>query len=247
MLLLDRLINFAPPFIHENFQLLSFGFLLTYVLFCLHWVMSTDWEEKFNWFSLIIGSTGILHLHYSNVLLLQNYEPLFISCWVGFCFYHTSTWRTNYNKVTKELGSIASLKPFDGSPLRFLIALPTTKNRAGQWNQPPFRNGIQVVLVILYGWLIGLHILPFLTPLHCRSEVSSNCCRYNFVMDSVDDTRSSVNMNYCSGPVRIAFAGAWSTGKTSIISALLGHSYSTAQIAPGEIDILTLIVWCIES
>ena len=39
-------------------------------------------------------------------------------------------------------------------------------------------------------------------------------------------------MNYCSGPVRVGFAGSWSTGKTTIISALLGHNYSTAQIAP---------------
>jgi len=36
----------------------------------------------------------------------------------------------------------------------------------------------------------------------------------------------------CSGRVRIAFAGAWLTGKTYLIGGLLGHNYSTAQSAP---------------
>ena len=41
-----------------------------------------------------------------------------------------------------------------------------------------------------------------------------------------------MNRNYCSGRVRVAFAGSWSTGKTYLIGALLGKNYSTAQSAP---------------
>jgi len=228
----ESLLAFAPQFVKDHFQLISFTLLLTYVLFLIHWLISTDWEDKFNWFSLIISSIGLLYLHYANVLLLFKYEPLFVTVWAALFFYHTSTWKTNYDRIRKEINSIASLKPFDGSLLRFFITLPTSKNKAGQWNPPPFRNGIHILLMFLYGTLISLHLLPFLIPQHCRGDPSPNCCRYNYVIESMDT--KSVNMNYCSGPVRIAFAGPWSTGKTSIISALLGHSYSTAQIAPGK-------------
>mmetsp|Transcript_53319 Transcript_53319/g.113273 ORF Transcript_53319/g.113273 Transcript_53319/m.113273 type:complete len:301 (-) Transcript_53319:71-973(-) len=41
-----------------------------------------------------------------------------------------------------------------------------------------------------------------------------------------------MNRNYCSGRVRVAFAGSWSTGKTYLLGGLLGHNYSTAQSAP---------------
>ena len=49
-------------------------------------------------------------------------------------------------------------------------------------------------------------------------------------MQTFDSHR--VNQNFCSGRVQIAFAGSWSTGKTFLIGALLGHPYSTAQSAP---------------
>jgi len=95
-----------------------------------------------------------------------------------------------------------------------------------------FKNAIHVLLILLYSGLLFLHLTPYVSPVHyCRSTISSPlCCRYNYVMEGFDT--HSVSSNFCSGPVRIAFAGSWSTGKTTIINALLGHNYSTSQIAP---------------
>jgi len=56
------------------------------------------------------------------------------------------------------------------------------------------------------------------------------CCRYNYAMG--DFVSQEVNQNYCSGRVRVAFTGSWSTGKTYLLGGLLGHNYSTAQSAP---------------
>jgi hypothetical protein len=231
----NLLLDYVPLFVKDHLSLLTFFSVLTYVLFLVHWVLSTDWEAKFNWCSLIIGLTGLFYLHYSHVLLILDYEPFFFTIWVVLLFYHSSVWKNNYNKIHEALESttiIASLKPFDGSIFRYFIVLPKMKNAAGQWNTPPFQNAIHVVLILLYTALILLHLIPFLTPLHCihDSSTTRHCCRYNFVMDQFH--LHSVNVNYCSGPVRIGFVGSWSTGKTSIISALLGHNYSTAQIAP---------------
>jgi hypothetical protein len=223
----------APLFVKDHLQLFIFFGTLSYTLFLCHWIVSTDWEAKFNWCSLLIGLSGLLFLHYSNVLLLLEYEPLFITIWMVLLFYHLSMWKSNYVKIRQALSSstiIASLKPFDGSILRYLIVIPTMKNAAGQWNTPPFRNAMHVVLVLLYSALLLLHALAYITPVSCIYDISQNCCRYNYVMNKFDT--QSLNMNYCSGRVRIGFTGSWSTGKTSIISALLGHNYSTAQIAP---------------
>jgi len=185
---------------HDHFQLIVFFGVLTYVLFLAHWIISTDWEAKFNWFSLIIGSTGLLYLHYSNVLLLLQYEPFFVTVWISLLFYHSSIWKSNYDKIRQELSRstiTASLKKYEGSILRFFITIPTVKNAANQWNSPPFRNAIHVLLVLLYSALVILHMLPYLTPLHCVHDISPNCCRYNFVISKFDT--QSVNMNYCSG------------------------------------------------
>lgn len=233
MILPDLLLDFAPLFVRDHLSLLTFFAVLTYVLFLVHWVLSTDWEAKLNWCSLIIGFTGLFYLHYSNVLLLLNYEPFFVVIWATLFFYHSSVWKNNYNKIHDALHStsvIASLKPFDGSVFQYLITLPKMKNAAGQWDSPPFQNAIHVILIMLYSTLLLLHMIAFVTPLHCVHDASTNCCRYNFVMDNFH--LHSVNVNYCSGPVRVGFVGSWSTGKTSVISALLGHNYSTAQIAP---------------
>lgn len=233
MTLTTLVTNIVPLFLKENFQLVAFFGSLTYVLFLVHWIISTDWEAKFNWFSLIIGITGFQYLHYSHVLLLAEYEPLFVTIWVLLLCYHLSIWNTNYSKINQALKSttiIASLKPYDGSILKYFIVLPTMKTSAGQWNTPPFRNAVHVLLVALYSSLLLFHIQAYVTPFNCRNDASPNCCRYNFVMQNFETL--SLNMNYCSGPVRVGFAGSWSTGKTTIISALLGHNYSTAQIAP---------------
>mmetsp|Transcript_40302 Transcript_40302/g.72605 ORF Transcript_40302/g.72605 Transcript_40302/m.72605 type:complete len:347 (-) Transcript_40302:1426-2466(-) len=94
--------------------------------------------------------------------------------------------------------------------------------------------------------------MPFITPLHCLgpaggeglsfigklsiilttpSQSSSMlCCRYNYAM--LDFETHQMNRNYCSGRVRVAFAGSWSTGKTYLMGGLLGKNYSTAQSAP---------------
>ena len=130
---------------------------------------------------------------------------------------------------SRKIG-IASLRPYEGSILRFIITLPTEKNAAGHWKAPAVGNGIHVVLVCMYAFLFLLHIIPFITPLSCLGQTSPLCCRYNYAIEGLDP--QSVNKDFCSGRVRIAFMGSWSTGKTSIINALLRHDYSTSQIAP---------------
>lgn len=234
MEIVQPLLKLAPAFVKENLQLILFIAVLTYVLFMVHWVATTDWESKFNWFSLIIASTGLLYLHYSHAIFVHQYELVFVCLWGTLWFYHFSTWNNNYEKVREELNArsvVASLRQFEGSMFRFLITLPRTKNSANQWETPPFRNAIHVMLVFLYGALLSLHTVPFFAPIaYCSGDISPLCCRYNYVVDGFDT--QSVSKDFCSGPVRIAFSGSWSTGKTTIINALLGHNYSTSQIAP---------------
>ncbi|CAJ1959499.1 unnamed protein product [Cylindrotheca closterium] len=234
--------------IRDHGALIFFLGILSYSLFLIHWVVSTNWESKFHTFSIVIAMSGIFYLHYSRVLLLEQYEIFFVQCWLLLGFYHVSTWKNNYDKVKTELNSIASLRPFQGSLMRFFIVRPMHKNSSNQWEQPPFRNGIHVLLIILYGWLLFLHVIPFISPVgYCRDQNSQEktlangsnrqnqatdvCCRYNYVMEGLDTTQS-VSSNFCGGPITIAFAGSWSTGKTTIINSLLGHNYSTSQIAP---------------
>jgi hypothetical protein len=221
----------VPIFVKDNLSILAFFAVLTYALFFLHWISTTDWEEKYNWFSLLLALSGILHLHYANVQLLHQYELFFFTCWVAFLSYHLSTWRNNFDKVHGQLQNIASLKPYQGSVFRYFITLPTSKSATGHWNPPHFSNFLQIILSLMYGCLIFLHIIPFVTPSGCMGGGTSPlCCRYNYVVKDFD--MHSVNADFCSGRVRIAFAGGWSTGKTSVINALLGHKYSTSQVAP---------------
>lgn len=227
------LAELTPTFLKENLQLALFLGLLTYILFLVNWIVTTDWEAKFHWCSVIICAAGLLFLHYSHATLLLQYEVVFVNIWAAFLFYHYSTWKHNYDKVADELSKTpltASLRPFQGSIFRFLITIPTTKNASNQWNAPPFRNAIHVLLIFGYISLLALHIVPFVTPMDCLQNVSPLCCRYNYAMKGFDS--HEVNPNFCSGRVRIAFTGSWSTGKTYLISALLGHNYSTAQSAP---------------
>jgi hypothetical protein len=222
-----------PAFLRENAQLAVFFGVLTYFLFLVNWIATTDWEAKFHWCSVIICTAGLLYLHYSRAILLQQYEALFVNLWLVLLAYHFSTWRNNYAWVAEELAKsplTASLRPFQGSAFRFFITLPTTKNASNQWLPPPFKNAIHVLLVLGYTLLLSLHVAPYLTPTHCIADPSPLCCRYNYAMQGFDS--HEVNPNFCSGRVRIAFAGSWSTGKTYLIGALLGHNYSTAQSAP---------------
>jgi GTPase SAR1 family protein len=222
-----------PTAFKENFNLFLFIMLLTNILLFVHWIVSTSWDSKFNWSSFIIGSTAILHLHYTNASFVHQYELLFIAVWVSLFYYHISTWSNNYQKVAQKLKEktvVASLRPFQGSILRFIITVPTDKYADGQWKTPAFGNGAHVVLIWIYGTLFYLHIIPFITPFSCLGAASPLCCRYNYAIQGFEN--QSVNTNFCSGRVRIAFVGSWSTGKTSIINALLGHDYSTSQIAP---------------
>ena len=147
----------------------------------------------------------------------------------------------------------ASMRPYQGSLFRFFIIHPTTKNASNQWNPPPFKNTIHVLLIAGYVFILGLHCAAFFTPLHCLDPVGSEglsilqkislhftstrhhsstllCCRYNYAMRGFETHQ--MNRNYCSGRVRIAFAGSWSTGKTYLLGGLLGKNYSTAQSAP---------------
>jgi hypothetical protein len=182
---------------------------------------------------MIICAAGLLYLHYSDAPLLLQYEVIFVNLWAALLFYHYSTWRNNYDKVADELSKIpltASLRPFQGSIFRYFITVPTTKNASNQWNAPPFKNAIHVFLIFGYMTLLLLHIVPFFTPINCLNDPSPLCCRYNYAMQGF--APHEVNPNFCSGRVRIAFTGSWSTGKTYLISALLGHNYSTAQSAP---------------
>lgn len=221
--------SYIPDFVKENGTLVLFFSILSYALFVLHWIVSTDWETKFHYASLILAATGILYLHYSQAVLVQQFEILFVSMWTILGFYHVSTWKNNYSKVTNELASMASLRPYQGSLLRFFITLPRHKTSSNQWESPPFSNAIHILLMGSYGLLLLLHLVPFVSP-SCPNN-NALCCRYNYVMEGSFDTQS-VSSNFCGGPVRIAFAGSWSTGKTTIINALLGHDYSMSQIAP---------------
>lgn len=239
----------AAAFLQENAQLIFFLAGLTYALLLVNWVVTTDWEAKFHWCSLTICAAGLLYLHYSNAILLEQFENPFVTLWGLLLYYHASTWHNHYTKIRDELNKInppASLRRFQGSVFRFFITLPTTKNPSNQWNAPPFGNTIHVLLVVGYAFLLWLHVVAFVTPLHCIMTSNSGdngmtplCCRYNYAIQgssSLNDDASlataAVNPNFCSGRVRVAFAGSWSTGKTFLINALLGHAYSTAQSAP---------------
>ena len=232
-LLVDTL---TPTVIKENAQLVLFFGLLTYALLLVNWVVTTDWEAKFHYGSLTICASGLLYLHYSNAILLQQYENVFVTIWFLLLSYHLSTWKNNYQRIRDELdkasATAASLRPFQGSVFRLFITMPTTKNASNQWNPPPFKNTIHVLLILGYSFLLFLHMIPYLTPIHCLSShhPSPLCCRYNYAMQGFDS--HEVNPNFCSGRVRVAFAGSWSTGKTFVLSALLGAPYSTAQSAP---------------
>ena len=197
--------NLGPPaFLRENAQLALFFGLLTYMLLLVNWVITTDWESKFHWFSLTVCAAGLLYLHYSDAVLLQQYEYLFVTLWLLLLSYHWSTWKNNYMRVRDELekpSAPASLRPFQGSVFRFLITMPTTKNASNQWNPPIFKNAIHVLLVIGYGVLLVLHVAPFVTPIHCLSDPSPLCCRYNYAMQGFDS--HEVNRNFCSGRVRV--------------------------------------------
>lgn len=227
--------SITPAFLKENAELFIFFGLLTYALLIVQWIVTTDWEAKFHYCSLTICASGLLYLHYSNSLLVQQYESVFVPIWGLMLFYHWSTWKNNYQKIQVELSkpssaTTASLRPFQGSIFRYFITMPTTKNFSNQWNRPPFNNAIHVVLIFGYSFLLLLHMAPFFTPIRCLSDPSSLCCRYNYAMEGFDS--HEVNPNFCSGRVRVAFTGSWSTGKTFLIGALLGKPYSTAQSAP---------------
>ncbi|KAL3770734.1 hypothetical protein ACHAW5_001451 [Stephanodiscus triporus] len=197
----------------------------------------------------------VFYLHYSEVSFLARYEALFVAAWLALQYYHYSTWANNYSRVRDELDSptvAASMRPFQGSILRFFIVHPISKSASNQWNPPPFKNTIHLLLVAGYTFLIGLHMTPYFTPMDClgpeggdelsffgklsllltTSSQSSSmlCCRYNYAMKGFE--AHQMNRNYCSGRVRVAFAGSWSTGKTYLIGGLLGKNYSTAQSAP---------------
>lgn len=225
--------SMLPRVIVENYDFSVFILILTNLLLLMHWVVSTSWDSKFHWCSFIIGATAVFHLHYANVTLVYQYELFFVSLWVLLFYYHLSTWRNNCQQVNdkiEEKSVIASLRPYKGSILRFLIRIPTEKNADGQWKAPTLGNAVHVILIIIYVILFYLHLIPYVTPFECLGAQSSLCCRYNYAIEGFDT--QSVNKDFCSGRVRIAFLGSWSTGKTSIINALLGHDYSTSQIAP---------------
>lgn len=247
--------HLLPTIIKENIEVATFFALLSYVLFLVNWLVTTDWIDKLHLFSGATCAIGVFYLHYSEVVFLASYEAPFVTLWLMLLWYHYSTWRNNYQRVCEELDRstvAASMRPFQGSIFRFFIVVPVTKNASNQWNAPPFKNTIHVVLIAGYSFLLGLHIIPYFTPLHCLTSDTGGhlpllrklsltvttspqassmlCCRYNYAMSGFD--AHEVQRNYCSGRVRIAFAGSWSTGKTYLIGGLLGHNYSTAQSAP---------------
>ena len=255
-----------PDIIQDNVEAVTLILLLSYAMFFINWLATTDWVDKLHLFSLATCTMGIFYLHYSQVVFLVQHEGLFVSTWLTLLYYHHSTWSNNYKRVRDELCSAnvaASMRPFQGSVLRFFIVHPTSKSASNQWNPPPFKNSIQVLLIGGYAFLIALHILPYFTPTHCllgpggvegggeelsylgilslflssttsssshHSSSSLLCCRYNYAMQGFE--AQQMNRNYCSGRVRVAFAGSWSTGKTYLIGGLLGKNYSTAQSAP---------------
>lgn len=257
------ILNSLLPFIiKDNIDVATFLALLSYILFLVNWLVTTDFVDKLHLFSAAICAVGLFYLHYSEVVFLSSYEGPFVGLWVVLLWYHSSTWKNNYNRVREELNHstvTASLRPFQGSIFRFFIVAPLTKNALNQWNSPPWKNTVHVALVLGYSYLLWLHLVPFKTPNHCLNLENSSdaksiigklslwigislpnspsttsssllCCRYNYVMSGFQT--HEVQRNYCSGRVRIAFAGSWSTGKTYLLGGLLGHNYSTAQSAP---------------
>ncbi|KAL7479021.1 hypothetical protein ACHAW6_004767 [Cyclotella cf. meneghiniana] len=247
--------SILPAAIKDNIDVATFFALLSYVLFLINWLVTTDWIDKLHLFSGGICVIGIFYLHYSEVALLATYESLFVTLWLTLLYYHVSTWRNNFRHVWEELSGstvAASMRPFQGSIFRFFIVMPVSKNASNQWNPPPFKNAIHVMLIFGYSFLLGLHVIPFFTPMHCLTSVSGGqlsfmglmshmvfsssqsssllCCRYNYAMSGFE--AHEVQRNYCSGRVRVAFSGSWSTGKTYLMGGLLGHNYSTAQSAP---------------
>jgi len=235
-----------PAFLKDNADLAIFLVILTYALLLTNFIVNTDWESKLHGCSFTVCAIGLLYLHYSKAELLEQYENPFVTVWVLLLLYHSSTWKNNYQKVREELSKAspaASLRRFQGSVFRFFITLPTTKNASNQWNPPPFRNAIHVLLILGYGLLLMLHIIPFVTPIHCLSDPSPLCCRYNYVIAPGpvnyyydykynDKDAQPVSSHFCAGRVRVALAGSWSTGKTFLLAAILGHPYATAQISP---------------
>lgn len=194
----------APALLRENADLILFLVILTYSLLALNWIVTTDWESKIHWGSLAICAIGVFYLHYSDVVLLHEYENVFVTVWLVLLWYHWSTWKNNYSHVQQELQNrnpAASLRPFQGSIFRILICMPTTKNASNQWNAPPFKNAIHVFLCFGYISLLTLHVIPFVTPLRCLADPSPTCCRYNYAMQGFDS--QEVNQNFCSGRVRV--------------------------------------------
>ena len=234
--------SLLPAPIQQNIEAATFFAILSYVLFLINWVVTTDWVEKLHLFSGAICTVGVFYLHYSEVAFLAAYEVPFVLLWTLLLYYHASTWMNNYERVRNELqGSntvAASMRSFQGSIFRYFIVLPVTKNASNQWNPPPFKNTVHVLLVAAYSFLLGLHVIPFFTPMHCLvesngemslmqqlsrilkpSESTQNpsflCCRYNYAMTGFE--QDLVQGSYCSGKVRVAFAGSWSTGKVSAL------------------------------
>lgn len=194
----------APTVVRENAELVVFLGLLSYAILVVNWIVTTDWEAKFHWCSLLLCGLGILYLHYANVKLLYDYENAFVTLWLLFLWYHGSTWRNNYDRICNEIygaSVTASLRPYRNSLFRFLITMPNSKNASNQWNPPPFRNAIHVLLVSGYMLLLSLHVAPFLTPIQCLGDPSPLCCRYNYAMQGFDS--QEVNENFCSGKVRV--------------------------------------------
>jgi hypothetical protein len=232
----DLLKSLLPAPIQQNIEVATFFALLSYTLFLINWLVTTDWIEKLHLFSGALCAVGIFYLHYSEVAFLADYEAPFVLLWLTLLYYHVSTWRNNYARVKNELDSAtaiaASMRPFKGSIFRYFIVMPVTKNASNQWNPPPFKNTVHVLLVVGYSFLLGLHVIPFFTPMHCLAESGDGmsilqhlsqmvmpstsardpsflCCRYNYAMTGFD--LDLVQGNYCSGRVRVAFAGSWST------------------------------------
>lgn len=225
--------SLLPAPIQQNIELATFFALLSYILFLINWLVTTDWIEKLHLFSGAICIIGVFYLHYSEVAFLVAYELPFVLLWITLLYYHVSTWRNNYARVREELQGAtvaASMRPFMGSILRYFIVMPMSKNASNQWNPPPFKNTVHVMLIIGYTFLLGLHVIPFFTPMHCLVESSEDlsiiqqlsqifmtsisspsflCCRYNYAMSGFE--QDVVQGSYCSGKVRVAFAGSWST------------------------------------
>jgi hypothetical protein len=226
--------SILPAVIKDNIDVATFFALLSYVLFLINWLVTTDWIDKLHLFSGGICAIGIFYLHYSEVALLATNEVLFVTLWLTLLYYHVSTWRNNFRRVWEDLSGstvAASMRPFQGSIFRFFIVMPVSKNASNQWNPPPFKNTVHVLLIFGYSFLLGLHIIPFFTPMHCLTSESGGqlsfirlmsqmvfsssqsssvlCCRYNYAMSGFE--AHEVQRNYCSGRVRVAFSGSWST------------------------------------